>query len=250
MNSRTAPYDDFDEPSFRIQVGVKEVGSVRGQFASELPQFREGILVMIDRLVQLTRLLRKYLTNPSELQLNEGLGLAQEVHGLEKDLTGCVVKSDLTPDVRKRLIRFPYRLKRIGDMLESILNCLRIKTEDGIRFTKEAHSEINRLFSILLHMLLNTQTVFGKPTDETLEQILSEGKRLDRRLLEFRLEHWNRVELGVSHFSASSLYLDILDSVASTKEYLEKISRTLLQLQRDAAAAQSIQNEKGRSEIA
>jgi hypothetical protein len=45
----------------------------------------------------------------------------------------------------KGLMRFPYRMKRVGDMPEAILHCCKIKALDRVPFTDKAHAELDQL---------------------------------------------------------------------------------------------------------
>lgn len=186
-----------------------------------------GRVAMTEKLAALTRLLRKYIHRPSELLFNDGLDLAEQAHQMEPDLTDLILQAALPHELRKEIVRLPYRLKRVGEMPENILHCSRIMAQDGVRFTYEGYLELHRLTAILLHMMLNTQSALERADDRTLNRVFSEGERLDRRLADFRHVHWGRVEVGLCGYEASSTYLKILDSIGSAKGSLEKIGRTL-----------------------
>ena len=66
-------------------------------------------------------------------------------------------------ELPKGLIRFPLRLERIADELDSILTCCRIKARDGIEFSDKAHAELNQMLAIVLDMLENLHDVMTTP---------------------------------------------------------------------------------------
>jgi Na+/phosphate symporter len=117
---------------------------------SEAMDLEEGLLVMISKIIAITQLLSKCVFSESETQMNTAATWAKEVHDQEKVLTLHLTTAGLTPDLLKGIIRFPFRLERIGDMLESILNCCRIKVAQGILFSDKAHAELNQLFELML----------------------------------------------------------------------------------------------------
>ena len=130
----------------------------------------------------------------------------------------------------KGLIRFPYRMERIGDMFESMLRCCRIKAADRVPFSDRAHEELDQTFKILGEMMVNLRDTLRIPNKVVLETIISEGKRLAQLLEDFKLAHWERLEAGYCSIDASSMYRDILDSAKSVGEYLVKMTETLLEL--------------------
>ena len=152
-----------------------------------------------------------------------------EVHKQEKLLTKSLLEADIATHIRTALIRLPYRLTRIADMMENILNCCKNKAEDNVPFTAEAHSELERLCAILLHMLLNTREALDAAEIRTLEHLIAISEKLHGMLSDFRIAHWGRVEAGVCHYQSSSMYLDILDSIDLARKYLEKIGRTMFE---------------------
>ena len=202
-------------------------------------EVQTGLLEMIDKLIEITRVLPECINTPSELTLSDCDSLAAAVHEQETELTKKIVTTDLTPNIRKDVIRFPYRLERIGDMLESILNCFRLKIEDGVSFDPVAHEELDKLFAVLLRIMLNTRWALKTPDDAPSVQALSDTEILGTMLAEYRLAHWNRVETGACDFQASSMYLDILDSTDLSRRYFEKINRKLLALRSHPGSAET-----------
>jgi Na+/phosphate symporter len=202
-------------------------------FSEEVPP-QEALLIMISKLMEMTRLLSRCIRSGSDLELDDCGILAKEVHEQEKLLTKNLLESCLARDRLRTLIRFPFRLERIGDMLESILNCCRIKAEDGIPLSGQAHEDLDKLFAIILDVMSNTRDCLIAVDRLSLEKTLSQGKELGRMLLDCRLAHWDRVEAGICAYQASSLYLDILDSLGSANWYLEKICRSLLEMETTA----------------
>ncbi len=105
--------------------------------------------------------------------------------------------------------------------------------EDGVSLSPQAHEELDLLFATTLDMMLNTRDSLLQVDKLVVEKILFQGRALDKMLLDFRLTHWQRVETGVCDYHASSLYLDILDSIGAIKQYMEKIARSLLELEKN-----------------
>lgn len=190
----------------------------------------EGLLIMISKLIEMTRLLAKCVVSGSDALMNRCQQLAEEVDRQERLLTTELVSAKLKSELIKGLIRFPYRLERIGDMLESILRCCRLMSRDAISISDKAHEEMDELFSTLMDMMVNLRDAFTTPNRVILEHVISQGKRLSVLVEEAKMAHWERLEQGFCAVEASSMYRDILDSFKASGEYLSLMSSTLLEL--------------------
>jgi Na+/phosphate symporter len=190
----------------------------------------EGLIIMLSKLIEITRLLTKAFVSGSPLQMNQCAALARDVHEQEKILTLNMVAGTIRKDLLKVLIRFPYRLERIGDMLESMLTCCRAKAARSIPFSDRAHGELEQLFAILLDMLKNLRDAMKTPNKVLLEAILAEAKKMTQLIEESKMAHWQRLEEGFCSAEASSMHRDLLDSIRTAKEYIEQLSRSLIEV--------------------
>ncbi|MEW6112017.1 MAG: hypothetical protein AB1664_07795 [Thermodesulfobacteriota bacterium] len=197
---------------------------------AESVSLEEGLLIMISKEIELTRILSKCVVTCPEAQAQQCQALAEEVRRQEKVLTKDLVSSKVRGELLKGVIRFPYRLERIGDLLEGILRCCRTKTRDHIPFSEKAHAELDQLFAVLLDMMANLRDAFRTPNKILLEHILSQGDKLRQMVEDFKITHWDRLEGGYCAVEASPVYRDILDSFRLINEYLEKMAKTLLDL--------------------
>jgi phosphate:Na+ symporter len=225
---------DFRNPFTAIgsefSAGVERLDRLHLKPVSESGTLQEGLLIMVSKIIEMTRLLSGYVYSGSAVQMDDCYGIAKEIHVQEKFLTKGVVEAKVGSELRTLIIRFPFRLERIGDMLESVLNCCRIKATDDIVFSAAAHAELDQLFTTLLEAMNALRDAFLTPMRTSLEYILGRCRQMDLMLPAFRLAHWDRVEAGECDYQASSVYLDISDSLKSVSEYLEKMARTLLEL--------------------
>jgi len=197
---------------------------------SESVDLEEGLLITISKLIEIVQLLEKAFATGNKTQMDRCEALAAEVHRQEQILTGGIIASGAKGPILKGVLRFPYRMERIGDMMESILNCCRLKAQRGIPFSDKAHWELEQIFTNMREMMVNLRDTFMTPNRVLLEAIVSQGKKVGEMIEEFKIAHWERLEAGFCHIAASSLYRDILDSCKTTNEYLAKMSETLLEL--------------------
>ncbi|MEW6348255.1 MAG: hypothetical protein AB1646_04285 [Thermodesulfobacteriota bacterium] len=187
----------------------------------------EGLLITVSKLIEMTQLLSKYVMSGAGAQCERCSHLAEEVHKQEQILTQCMLGAEVTGEVLKGVIRFPYRLERVGDMLEAIQECSRVKAAKDIPFSDKAYGELDSMFGLLLEMLNHLRDAFKTPHKETLEAIATKGARLIDLTEEYKLAHWERLEAGFCHIGASSMYRAMLDSFKGASEYVLKMGASL-----------------------
>lgn len=198
----------------------------------EVTCLEEGLLIMTAKLVELTGLIHKALIMPKPEKLEDCERLAREIHDEEKGLTGDLVCNprETTGDVLKVVVLFPGRLERVGDLLESIVNVIRIKTQSGVPFSDKAMIELNQLFDLFSEMLTNFRDAILTRNRTLLEKIVQQGRRVAEMAIEFSLSHEDRLIEGICSPKASSLFLDILDSVKSGATHVREMSEALLKI--------------------
>ncbi|MBM4327130.1 MAG: hypothetical protein FJ118_08195 [Deltaproteobacteria bacterium] len=190
----------------------------------------EGLLIMLSKLVEMGNILTTALEFGESTSLAECARLAAELLEEERILTNYLVSAGVSADEMKGLIRFPYRLKRVGDGLLSIENCLRIKSAERISFGEKADGELKELFSALKGMMISLREAFIEPAEGLLEEVINRNKLLAELIEHSKIKHWIRLEKGESPVEASSMFRDILDSLRMANEYLEKMARALLEM--------------------
>jgi len=131
-------YNPFRMLSPTLHYEIEHIEDLHKRPVSEKISLEEGLLIMISKLIEAGRLISKCVVSGSSSQMDRCGQLAKDVHLQEKILTKDLVASKVDGRLQRALIRIPYRLERIGDMFESILNCCRIKARDGVPFSDKA----------------------------------------------------------------------------------------------------------------
>jgi Na+/phosphate symporter len=199
--------------------------------ATEMTCLEEGLLIMLDKLIEMTSLMHRSLIEISQEKIVKFGKLAQEAHQQEKGLTGDLVCSPSTAgEVLRTLVLFPGHLERVGDMLESIVNVASIKAREGIYFSEKAHEELAQLHKTFLDILSNFRTVLATRDRELLDYVMTQGATFQQMTLDFALAHEERLLQGLCFPKASSLYLDILDSAKVADRHIMDMCHMLAQL--------------------
>jgi Na+/phosphate symporter len=195
--------------------------------------FEESLITTAGKIMDIIRLISKCIVTGDTSEMDRGAALAEDVHQQEKMLTKNLLSSGVRGELFKGLVRFPSRLERIGDSLETILRCCQIKAREGISFSDKAEEELGELFAMLLEMMNNVRDAFRTPNKLFLESIISQGRQLTGMLGDSRLAHWERMEAGFCSPRASSVFLEVLDSMKLMNEYIQKMCNTLIELGKD-----------------
>ncbi|MCX5861366.1 MAG: PhoU domain-containing protein [Desulfomonile sp.] len=198
---------------------------------SETFTLEEGLLVMLSKVIEMTRLINLSFVSASINEVHSAEALAREVHELEKLLTenlACAITDP--PDMCRAVILFPSHLERVGDYLESILNCCRIRCQYSVPLTDEAVSEVEDIFKLVLEIMGNFRDAFIRPNKVLLENVVNESKRLDQICHNLELSHVERLLNGSTAPRASSLYLDILESTKSMNRHIRDMAAQIRSL--------------------
>lgn len=198
---------------------------------SESFTLEEGLLVMVSKLIEMTRSVHRNLMDGSPEEMEGFDQLAKEVHQQEKMLTSnlaCTLTDP--PEICRIIVMFPGRLERMGDYLESIANCCRIKARDAVPFTERAVFEIDEAFKLLFSTMTNFRDVLVRPNKFLLEHVIAEAGRLDDMCQDWQFAHVDRLLDGSTAPRASSLYLDILESTQSLNRHLKEMAKEILGL--------------------
>lgn len=209
---------------------VRRLEELRRIQVSESSTLQDGLLNMMDKVIEMTDLLSKSAVAGDRTGAERCEHLYGEINRDEQVLTKNLVSAGIGVHAMKGVVRFPYRLKRIGDLLDVISRCCRYRSDGAIPLTDKAKLELDQIFNILLGMMGYLRDGFVSPRHALLTDIAKRGKTLSEILEYFRSEHWERVEAGKCAPEASSMYREILDSIKWTNEYLEKMSQDLLRL--------------------
>ena len=195
---------------------------------SESFTLEEGLLVMLSKLVEMTRLVRIGFEGSSQDGIKNCEALADEVHQQEKLLTGNLACNNTDyPDKCPAVIPVPGQLERIGDYLESILNCCKIMTRESIPLSDKNISEIGEALQTVQQLLSDLRDIIIAPNKHLIQHVISQSEALDQKCQEMQLSHVDRLLEGSTAPKASSLYLDILESIQSIKRHIKEMAKSI-----------------------
>jgi len=239
---KTVKTESFIVNPFRVlspsvDAEVLRLKDLHRRRVSESSTLQEGVLIMISKLIEMTRLVSECILTGDKVQMDACAALGMQLDEEERTLTRYLVSSGLSGDMWKGIIRFPYRLERIGDMLENIVYCCRTKVALAIPLSDDSGMEMQQLFALLLEMMEGLREGFTRPTKDLLETITAQSHDLKKLALDYRSAHWKRLEKGLCAPEAASFYGDILDSATMAADYLEKMCVSLLSLDEQTAAS-------------
>lgn len=227
MSSRHAFADSFPHISEHCYASAARLYKLHKESFTPAMSVEQTLLLMISKTMEMARLISLCVRGSiPECAVTFDV-LAQEIHQQEKRVTEILLQSDLSKDLLSRMVQFPVAIERIGDFLESVLKCFRIRDEAGFRFSDGASAELDEVFARLLDLMNDFRDVLITPDEVLLQHLVMQGQALRGIIRDFRTAHWKRMEQGYCSPSASSAYLDILDSVDSVNAYLQTMCLVL-----------------------
>ena len=239
MKEKQVFFNPFRIISPKLDAEASRLAEIYESPPAEVTCLEEGFLIMIGKLSEMAGLIYKSLILPDPAKIEKSERLAREVHQEEAGLTGDLVCSPATAgEILKTVVLFPGRLERAGDLLESIINVVKIKAREGTPFSDKALAELEQLFDLLTKILTNFGDLVMTRNRTLADDLLAEQSRLGQMTVDFALAHEDRLIGGVCSPKASSLYLDILDSVKNVNGHLKAMTESLLKIA-DAQGAAS-----------
>ncbi len=232
MKSKEIFYNPFRLISPKLDSEASRLEEIYESPPEEVTCLEEGLLIMLNKIIRLTGLIRKSLLITDSAKIEECKKLAKEIHDEEKGLTGDLVcdPNVVKGEILKTVVLFPARLERVGDLLESMLNAACIKADQGIPFSEKANKELDELFELFSDILTNFHDVIVTRNHALLEHILEQCKKFAQLTVDARLGHEDRLLKGLCSPKASSLFLDLLDSMKAAKRNIRDMSESLLKL--------------------
>ncbi len=228
MKDNSIFFNPFRLISPKLDSEASRLAHIYESTPKEMTCLEEGLLVMVSKLYEMTDLLHKILILPDKEKIEQCAAVAAELHDEEKALTHALVCSPLTTgDVLKAVLLFPAKLERCGDLMESVLNVAKIKAREGLPFTDKAHKELEILFDSLREVIREFGDLLATLDPAVMENLLPKFKKVTQLTLDFALTHEDRLIGGFCAPKASSLYIDILDSVRSVNRNLREMTQSL-----------------------
>jgi Na+/phosphate symporter len=235
MKERSYFFNPFRLISPKLDSETQRLEKLHEVPVSESHTPEEGMLVMVSKLIEMTRILSKLFVteDPERLEICERL--AQEVHQQEKLATTGLAEASpsIGQNLFKIVVRFPSRLQRMGDMFQRIVECCRIKKREGIPFSDKAQGEISAIFTFLEQIMVNLRDALAIRNQVVLQHVKVDVDRLGEMIEDARFAHWDRLEAGFCAPQASSIFLEILDSCKFVNEYINKMWLSLSALAQD-----------------
>jgi len=215
----------------KLDSDLSRLHELLGAPPADISTLEEGLLVMCSKLIELSNTLYKSFILPDQEKFSRSRVLAEGIHNEEKELTAHLVHLPLaSPEILRALILVPARLERVGDLLESVLNVSTIKARDGVSFSDKAMNELKQLFGVFTEILSILRDVLTTCDRVLLDRLLSRHEDLAQLTLDFALAHEDRLIEGTCSPKASSLYLDILDSVRNSNRHIRDITEIMIKV--------------------
>lgn len=232
MKSNEIFFNPFRIISPKLDSEASRLHQIYDSPPEEITTAEEGLLVIMNNLMQMVPMIRKSVSIFDPEVIEKAESLAKDVHDEEKTLTDGIVSKPtevIKDDVLKSVVLFPGRLERVGDYLESVCNVCRIKARERVLFSDKANKELDGLFDAFEEVLKAFHDALITGDKSLLEEVIEKDKKLSQLSLDSALGHEHRLCEGICFPKASSMFLDILDSLKGAGNQFRNMAERLLE---------------------
>lgn len=119
-----------------------------------------------------------------------------------------------------------HNLKMISKNFSRFMEEIKIRIAEGIIFSDRAFQQLNYLWQTIDDILSQIAAYYHSPKKAEPGKIIAQCTQLSRLIDQYDIEHEERLIRGVCPIKASSIFLDMLDSLRSIVRCLRNISAT------------------------
>jgi hypothetical protein len=228
MKDKRIVVNPFRILSPKLDLEALKIEELHEKPVSESFTLDEGLLVMLGKLIEVNRLIHEGFVSNCPEEIKGADKLAADVHQQEKLLTGALACSITVPkELCRTFILFPASMERVGDYLESILNCCHIKCKDDLLFDDRANEEVEEMLKGTRELMVNFRDCIISPNKYLLEHVITFAGALEQQCQDYQLAHVERLLAGATAPRTSSLYLDILESTQAISRHIKEPAQKL-----------------------
>ena len=160
----------------------------------------------------------------------------QSVDEMQRDITAYLVeitKGEL-PDQKRRivpaLIHSVNDLERVGDYCQDISRLSQRLYEENLSFSATAQAELARIFDKTQTLMNFTQKALRSDDHKSASITLMIEKEIDELIMQYKLNHFKRLEEGVCMNESGLVFSDILTYIGRLNDHLCNITKGILHI--------------------
>lgn len=127
----------------------------------------------------------------------------------------------------KVLVSITSHLKKVSDNIENILRCIKVKLEKNTLFSNKALQECKFLFETLQYLLRCIKDSITTGNRVLTEYVMETASTLEESANKFATEHEDRLVKGICRPEASSIYVEILDSLKNMSWHIKSVAERI-----------------------
>jgi len=158
------------------------------------------------------------------------------VNLLEREITSFLINIDqqsITEEMAQTTAAYLHLIhdvERIGDISENIIDLIKLKEEENIKFSETGDKEVRQLSKYVDKGIDLTITAFEKWDKKAAEEALEMEGRIDATEQNYRDNHIARVGRSECDPKAGIVFLDILSNLERAGDHSNNIAQKILEL--------------------
>ncbi|MCF6155837.1 MAG: hypothetical protein E3K36_11430 [Candidatus Brocadia sp.] len=158
--------------------------------------------------------------------IDDAKKVSQAIHEEENELISLLsnkaAKSDMDKDSIKYMMAVIGHIEMATNGLDSILQNVKIKVDEGVLFSDKGVNEISHLFKETLDIVKTAGDAILTKNEVLRKYIADKYVSLSQTVDAYSEEHEDRLIKGVCQPKSSSLYLNIVDSLMKVVWHLKQ----------------------------
>jgi len=195
-------------------------------------EIKEKMILVCQSLMGMLELAFEEFRRPTDQSFKEAEEVEDKIHQYSSELTRFIISKGPSSEKEKEWLK-PYlsiasSFDRMAYNIEGILDRVRGKSENHIRFSDQAVKEVNDVFKEAMRLLKSLPNLFTTESKSLAQRIGEEGRSTFKTADSYSEEHEERLIHGICAPNHSPLYLGIIESlkgvIVHTLEVSEKIA--------------------------
>ncbi|MEP9410388.1 MAG: hypothetical protein HRF42_03135 [Candidatus Brocadia sp.] len=158
--------------------------------------------------------------------IDEANKVSQAIHDEENELISLLsnktTKSSVNNESIKSLIAVVSHIEMATNGLDSILQHVKTKVNEGVLFSDKGVNEISHLFRDVLDMLKTAGDIILTRNEILKKYVIDKYESINRLIDAYSEEHEDRLIKGLCQPKSSSLYLSIVDALAKVAWHVKQ----------------------------
>jgi len=195
----------------------------------DIAEIRTKTMSMADKVYDIVGLVEKGFTENRLEPLTGAMKEEDEVNGMEKALTICILESSKSAkgEKEKRALStwegVVEMLERMGDEAASLIERIEIKVDEKLLFSDTGVEQFDETYGVMKRSVEMMRDYLKEQSPALKERIIDNGFHVKELVERYRKEHTDRLIQGICSPIAANMFFDMLDFTGNLARHASNI---------------------------